>query len=225
MQGSYNNNGLPRPYYMKPSSKRKHSSPYDNLKEPIIFFNSPKRKLFGYIFMFGIFSLLMYWVSQDLKEKPEIFYELAPSDDNTNDNNNLNNIDSKINSNNNRNSDLNDKYNKENKNLNNIVDPSINTNNKDDSKNLDLAGNLALGSNGKKGVGIVEAPKGGIANEGHIVGNNEEELIGSGKSKPKAMKNYKIDNKDKDNINDNNGGSENGKTPHEMVQQILEDTQ
>ncbi|KAI5956411.1 hypothetical protein KGF54_000886 [Candida jiufengensis] len=224
MQGSYNNNGLPRPYYMKPSSKKKHSSPYENLKEPIIFFNSPKRKLMGYIFMFCIFGLLMYWVSQDLKEKSEVLYELVPSEEQSSSSNNLNN--------NNLNSNSNNKYDKESSNLNNIV-KGVDKNSNKDSENLDLAGNLALGSNGQKGVGIVEAPKGGIANEGHIVGNNEEELIGSGKSKPKAMKGYKLDTNKGSNINNDiiddetgNGIEINkGKTPQELAQQILKDTQ
>lgn len=33
----------------------------------------------------------------------------------------------------------------------------------------------------KKGLGVAEAPKGGIANEAPLVGNNEDQIVGNGK--------------------------------------------
>lgn len=47
--------------------------------------------------------------------------------------------------------------------------------------NIDLAENLAAGSKGQKGIGVAEAPKGGIANEAAVVGSDEDKIIGTGK--------------------------------------------
>ncbi|CAK9441745.1 uncharacterized protein LODBEIA_P56130 [Lodderomyces beijingensis] len=157
MQGSYKNNGLPRPYYMKPS-KRKHS-PYDNLKEPVVFFNSPRRKLAGYVLMFLLFSALMWYVSQDLKERPPPEYELVPETDHPP-----------------VEKSKNDHY----RNLDNIV-KNVGSKADKESENLDLAENLAAGSKGEKGLGVAEAPKGGMANEGPVVGSDEDKIVGSGK--------------------------------------------
>ncbi|KAI3403319.1 hypothetical protein KGF56_003907 [Candida oxycetoniae] len=162
MQGSYKSNGLPRPYYMKPSRKKR--SPYDNLKEPIVFFNSPRRKLSGYLVMLIIFCTLMWWVSQDMKARPDVEYELetdiasSPSlKDNKMDNKNSGNLENIV------------------KNIGSQADKEI--------ENLDLADNLAVGSKGEKGLGAAEAPIGGMANEGPMIGNDEDKSIGSsGKS-------------------------------------------
>ncbi|KAL6451203.1 hypothetical protein SBY92_002542 [Candida maltosa Xu316] len=158
MQGSYNNNGLPRPYYMKPNKKK--SSPYSNLKEPIVFFNTPRRKLFGYITMFMLIGTLMWWISQDIKGRPDPEYELVKPEKGGN-----------------KNIQIEDKNNA---NLDKIVN-AVGSKADKESLNLDLAENLAEGSKGQKGIGVVEAPKGGIANEAPVVGNDEDELVGTGR--------------------------------------------
>lgn len=181
MQGSYNNNGLPRPYYMKPNKKK---LPYSNLKEPIVFFNNPKRKLMGYLVMFMLIGTLMWWISQDIKIKPDAEYELARHE-----------TSSSSSSNNNHQEKNNNKINidsKNNANLDNIVN-AVGSKADKESENIDLAGNLAQGSKGEKGIGVVEAPKGGIANEAPIVGTDEDELVGTGGNKAKnaGKKGYK----------------------------------
>lgn len=186
MQGSYNNNGLPRPYYMKPNKKR---LPYTNLKEPIVFFNNPKRKLFGYLIMFMLIGTLMWWVSQDIKMKPDPEYELAHLDSGSSSSS------SNINLNNANNNNKNNKINidsKNNANLDNIVN-AVGSKADKESENIDLAGNLAQGPKGDKGIGVVEAPKGGIANEAPVVGNDEDELVGTGgkRGKNAGKKGYK----------------------------------
>lgn len=47
--------------------------------------------------------------------------------------------------------------------------------------NPDLASNLASNSKGELGLGVNQAPKGGIANEAPIVGSDEDQIIGTGK--------------------------------------------
>lgn len=73
---------------------------------------------------------------------------------------------------------------KNNANLDNIVN-AVGSKADKESENIDLAGNLAQGSKGEKGIGVVEAPKGGIANEAPIVGTDEDELVGTGGNKAK----------------------------------------
>ena len=144
MQGSYKNNGLPRPYYMKPSLK---FSP--NKQRPRTFFNSPSTKDVGYTILLILFGTCMYWISQDLKESMEQpSYEIIQPDL---------------------------EYNK---NLDDIV--GIGNADKE-SENIGLAGNLAQGSKGDIGVGVAEAPKGGMANEAPVVGNENPD----GVKKPK----------------------------------------
>lgn len=201
MQGSYHNNGLPRPYYMKPSSKKKHS-PYNNLKEPIIFFNNPRRKIVGYIFMFLIIGTLMRWVSQDLKDKPELEYEVVPADQYTS---------SSSSSSNKHNLD------NDNHNLDNMV-KGVDSKADTEKDNLDLAENLAAGSKGEKGLGVAEAPKGGIANEAPLVGNNEDQIVGNGKGGSQQQNRLVGQPPSKQEVN-------NEKSNERIVQQILQDTQ
>lgn len=154
MQGSYKNNGLPRPYYMKPS-KSKKLSPYDNL--PNNFFKSPRRKIVGYFIMLFLFCLSVYSLGQSLRARPVLDFELE---------------------------DKQDILSKE-----DILEPNLGANidvsgpEKDESGNIGLAGNMAAGSNGDVGLGVQEAPKGGIANEAPMVGNDEEAIM---KGKKKA---------------------------------------
>lgn len=74
MQGSYQNKGLPRPYYMKPTNTKKNS-PYNNT--PRNFFSTPKRKLLGYIVMMILFGSLMYVISQDIRGSQTQVYEVV----------------------------------------------------------------------------------------------------------------------------------------------------
>ncbi|KAK6456827.1 uncharacterized protein RJT20DRAFT_34780 [Scheffersomyces xylosifermentans] len=165
MQGTYKGNGLPRPYYMKPSSKRKNS-PYDNLKSPVAFFNSPPRKILGYLVLLLLFGTCMYWISQDLKPSRPPVYEVVKPEI----------IQASVNVPKNAKVD--------NKNIERIV--NVGSKADKESLNIDLADNLAQGSKGEKGVGVAEAPKGGIANEAPVVGSDEEKIVGLGK-KPKAQ--------------------------------------
>ncbi|OBA20084.1 hypothetical protein METBIDRAFT_19016, partial [Metschnikowia bicuspidata var. bicuspidata NRRL YB-4993] len=77
MQGSYKNNGLPRPYYMKPSKK---GSVYDKMPKQIFLTNS--RKLTGYIGMLFLFGLCVFLVSQEFKTPSDASYELVGADQN-----------------------------------------------------------------------------------------------------------------------------------------------
>lgn len=61
-----------------------------------------------------------------------------------------------------------------NKNLDDIV--GIGNADKE-SENIGLAGNLAQGSKGDIGVGVAEAPKGGMANEAPMVGNENPDAV------------------------------------------------
>lgn len=155
MQGINGSNGLPRPYYMKPASKRKGHSPYDNLKTSQNVFNTPRRKLLGYLVLLILFGSCVLWMSFDLRTVKETTYEII---------NNAPNL-QKINS----------------PQVGSIKIPNKDGTIDKESKIKDLAGNLAQGSKGEKGIGVSEAPKGGVANEAPIVGSDEEELIGIGK--------------------------------------------
>lgn len=73
MQGSYKNNGLPRPYYMKPN---KRGSAYE--KMPRLVFLTNSRKLTGYIIMLVLFGLCMFMVAQEMRPHPDAEYELVP---------------------------------------------------------------------------------------------------------------------------------------------------
>ncbi|KAK6202777.1 uncharacterized protein RJT21DRAFT_118853 [Scheffersomyces amazonensis] len=202
MQGSYKNNGLPRPYYMKPSKKRMGvvgtNSPYDNFKQPVVFFTNSPRKLLGYLVMLLLFGTCIYWMSQDLKPQPDPTYEIVKTTGDLSNENIKNNeppiigdipeINVKSNGNNeNKNinvdiDDINDNVNIKNNEKISNVDVNKAGNAKKDSDNIDLAGNFAKGSKGEKGIGVVEAPKGGVANEAPIVGSDEDKIIGTGKN-------------------------------------------
>lgn len=158
MQGSYNNNGLPRPYYMKPVLSKKHS-PYD--KMPNTFFTTNKRKLLGYMMILFLFGSCMYLVSQELKPGPDPVYELVHS-----------------------NSQQAAKVPNDNTNIDHMVDSIKNADR--ETEKAGLAGNLAQGSKGDIGHGVVEAPKGGIANEAPVVGNDADSVVGNGKGQVDA---------------------------------------
>lgn len=162
MQGTYKNNGLPRPYYMKPSTKKKFQSPYD--KMPRTFFTTPMRKIIGYIMMLLLFGVIMYWVAQDMRPTPDPEYEVISPELL-------------------RNNPI-PQVNKPQENFDNMV--KIGKNADGEIDNVDLAGNMAQGSNGEIGLGVAEAPKGGIANEGGVVG--AEKVLDKPRN-PKAVAN------------------------------------
>lgn len=167
MQGIHGSNGLPRPYYMKPS-KKKGSSPYDNLNGSINAFNTPRKKLVGYLVLLVLFGTCMFWVSQELRPVPDVKYEIAKEPASGGEKGTIANNKQEING---------AKDPKDN--LNNIVN-AVGKADKE-SANVELADNLAQGSKGEKGKVVYEAPKGGIANEAPVVGSDEEKLIGTGK--------------------------------------------
>ncbi|CAK7895193.1 hypothetical protein CAAN1_10S01948 [[Candida] anglica] len=143
MQGSYKNQGLPRPYYMKPTAMKKNS-PYN--KAPQSFFSTPRRKVLGYIVLIFLFGTCMYLISQDIKTQPDPVYTVVKPDASIN--------------------------------LDKMVISA-----KDADKEADkvgLAGNLAQGSKGEIGMGVAEAPKGGIANEAPVVGNDKNDVVDGG---------------------------------------------
>ncbi|EGV64868.1 hypothetical protein PSN45_005222 [Yamadazyma tenuis] len=158
MQGSYKNNGLPRPYYMKPvKGKGKKGSPYESMQSN--YFSTPKKKIIGYLFMLCFFSLSFYWLGQSMRAAPDAEYDIDIGQAST-----------KVG-------------------INNIL--GVVENDKD-SSNLGLAGNLAVGSKGDVGIGVNEAPKGGMANEAPVVGNDEDEVI-EGKKKQKPVDDHLVD--------------------------------
>lgn len=55
-----------------------------------------------------------------------------------------------------------------------------------------MASNLAKAPGGKASLGLAEAPKGGIANEGVVVGSDEDEILGRNNKNPKKPMRGKI---------------------------------
>lgn len=149
MQGSYKNNGLPRPYYMKPT---KRGSAYDNASR--LFFLTNSRKLTGYFVMLVLFGLCMFMVAQELKPHPEPSFEIMEP--------------------------LEVKTSKNNGDVAKLVDSA---DKKDTSREQpQVANNKAQNSRGEYGHAVMEAPKGGMVNEGPVVGADEG-LVVNGKAK------------------------------------------
>lgn len=71
MQGSYKNNGLPRPYYMKPHKR----GVYESMARLSHLTNS--RKLMGYVLMLFLFGLCMYMIGQELRGAQNGGYEIV----------------------------------------------------------------------------------------------------------------------------------------------------
>lgn len=71
MQGSYKNNGLPRPYYMKPHKR----GTYEDMARQTNLTNS--RKIMGYFLMLTLFGLCMFMIGQELKGLPNAGYEIV----------------------------------------------------------------------------------------------------------------------------------------------------
>lgn len=162
MQGGYKNQGLPRPYYMKAANTKKNS-PYH--KGPIVFFSTPRRKIFGYLILIMLFGTCMWMIGQDIKPAGEAIYEVEPFQSIVND-------------------------------ADKIVGSTRNADKEAD--NPELAGNMAHGSKGDIGVGIAEAPKGGMANEAPVVGNDKDKIV-DGAKKNKVPPAIKADIRDLDN--------------------------
>lgn len=158
MQGSYKKDGLPRPYYMKPA---KRHSVYD--KSPHAFFNTNRRKMIGYLVMLILFGTCMFFISQDMKPRPDPAYELVSANDaNIGEDSTMGRA-NKLGS-------------AKKANAKGDVDPMV------DSLGADkgLEKNLALGAKGEAGEGMYEAPLGGVANEAPVVGNDADTIIGNG---------------------------------------------
>lgn len=152
MQGSYKNNGLPRPYYMKPN---KRGSAYEHATRLVFLTNS--RKLMGYLVMLVLFGLCMFMVSQELKPKPDMLLEIMDP--------------------------LEVKTTKNNGDVGNLVDSDKKENNFEQPQ---VANNKAQNSHGEYGHGVMEAPKGGMVNEGPVVGADEGLLV-DGKTKKTSV--------------------------------------
>lgn len=151
MQGSYKNNGLPRPYYMKPN---KRGSAYENASRLVFLTNS--RKLMGYVVMLVLFGLCMFMVAQEIKPKPDALYEIMNA--------------------------VEVKEAKNNGDVGNLVDSDKKDKNFEQPQ---VANNKAQNSRGEYGHGVMEAPKGGMVNEGPVVGADEGLLV-DGKTKKAA---------------------------------------
>lgn len=163
MQGSYKKDGLPRPYYMKPA--KRHSA-YDKI--PHTFFNSNRRKVFGYVILLVLFGTCMYFVSQDMKPRPDPTYELVNSNTaNLGDDSTMGRA--------------NKLRTGKNPSTNGNIEPLVGSVGADKEKEkAGLDKNLAQGSKGDVGQGIYEAPLGGVANEAPVVGNDADVIIGNG---------------------------------------------
>lgn len=151
MQGSYKDNGLPRPYYMKPS---KRGSAYD--KMPRLVFLTNLRKLTGYILMLALFGLCVYLVGQELRPQPDTTYELMLPDTKQ------------------PQANIGD------------VGKFVDSTNDKAAERVDLSLNKVQNSKGEFGHAVLEAPKGGLVNEGPIVGNDEGLVIDGKKTKADA---------------------------------------
>lgn len=162
MQGTHKD-GLPRPYYMKPNTRR--GGAYD--KQPRQFFMTNSRKLTGYIVLLALFSLCVFLIGQELRPSYPTLFEIVKNEPEKKSTNpggtqkqgglSLNNGD-----------------------VGKLVDSS-----KGEDKAYEkaqLANNKAENSRGQLGNGVAEAPKGGMVNEGYIVGTDEG-LVFDGKTK------------------------------------------
>lgn len=159
MQGSYTNNGLPRPYYMKPSKR----GAYDKLPRLVFLTNS--RKLTGYLIMLVVFGLCVFMIGQELRPQPDAGYELVSPD-----------------------------AEKPKAAANGVADSTLaeDTNEKSNlglDKGLDKGLNKGQYSKGEYGRAVMEAPKGGLVNEGRVVGTDEDYVVegrvkGTGDGKP-----------------------------------------
>lgn len=87
MQGSYTNNGLPRPYYIKPN---KRGSAYDKMPKQIFLTNS--RKMVGYLVMLFFFGICVYMIGQELKPHTDVTYEIVSSANDAGSDKNLGNV-------------------------------------------------------------------------------------------------------------------------------------
>lgn len=156
MQGSYNNNGLPRPYYMKPS---KRGSAYEKMPRQIFLTNS--RKLTGYIVMLFLFGLCVFFITQELKEPVGTEYELvAPEGAGMGAGSAGKNLGD----------------------VGKLVD--LKTGEEQANEKADLALNKVQNSKGEYGRAVLEAPKGGMVNEGPVVGTDEDMIIDGRKKTP-----------------------------------------
>lgn len=164
MQGSYKNNGLPRPYYMKPS---KRGSVYDKMPKQVFLTNS--RKLTGYLVMLFLFGLCVFLVSQELRTPAESNYELVGSTGNAG---NAGNAGKGVE--------------KNSGDVGKLVDSAKDSVLENDK--ADLAMNKAQNSKGEYGHAVMEAPKGGMVNEAHVVGTDED-LVLDGKTKKTNQEN------------------------------------
>lgn len=148
---------------MKPSARR--GGAYD--KKPRQFFMTNSRKLTGYIVMLALFSLCVYMIGQELRPSYPTLFEIVKNEPEKKSTNtggtqkqgglSLNNGD-----------------------VGKLVDSS-----KGEDKafeKVQLANNKAENSRGQLGNGVAEAPKGGMVNEGHVVGTDES-LVFDGKTK------------------------------------------
>lgn len=151
MQGSYKNNGLPRPYYMKPN---KRGSAYDSASRLLFLTNS--RKLLGYLVMLALFGLCMFMVAQELKPRPDVLYEIMDPQEV-----------------------------KEPKNNGDVGNLVVSDKKDKNFEQPQVANNKAQNSRGEYGHGVMEAPKGGMVNEGPVVGADEG-LVVDGKTKKKS---------------------------------------
>lgn len=129
---------------------------YDNASPQFFLTNS--RKLTGYFVMLVLFGLCMFMVAQELKPKPEAVFEIMDALE-VRDSKNNGDVAKLVHS-----DDTKDK---------NFEQPQV-------------ANNKAQNSKGEYGHAVVEAPKGGMVNEGRVVGADEE-LVMDGKTKKKTQ--------------------------------------
>lgn len=181
MQGSYSKDGLPRPYNMKP----RKPSVYDSMSAKP-FFTTPRRKIIGYLVLLSLVGTLMYFVAQDLRFTNSE-YDLAELAHASTDTKNGGDSDAGINP-----VDSLDSHKAKNDasrdaargGMKNGIPGSLDDEKLAEKVNVDLA---KLNEDAMNAV--VEAPKGGIANEANVVGTDKDQLIAGAKPAAARQKN------------------------------------
>ena len=116
-------------------------------KMPKLVFLTNSRKLTGYLVMLFLFGLCVFLISQELKAPAETDYELVGATRND----------------------------KNTGDVGKLVDSAKASDLENDKP--DLAMNKVQNSKGEYGRAVMEAPKGGMVNEAHIVGNDEDLVV------------------------------------------------
>lgn len=154
--------------------KPRKASVYDSVSAKP-FFTTPRRKVVGYVVLLSLIGTLMFYISQDLRSRPS-GYDLADlADKAALDSKNSANADAGINHADSSDSSRNKNDHHRGGSLNGIPG-SLDDEKLAEKVNADLA---KINMDAKNAV--VEAPKGGIANEANVVGTDKDQLMAGAK--------------------------------------------